>query len=1480
MPAVYLSHAMPDAAMAGRLRDALARRGAEAEADEGRMNDRAALPARLLETLARCAGLVVLASPAACASPQVRAEVQHLIEQGHRDAIAVIAWGQSLDALAAAWPELAALGAHALPTEPTAHELDRAAYLAVAATRIGPRLPGELIIDFDDFRVEGERVCARVWVGDQSGEFEAPLGPIEAGELQWYLESYYKWPSDAFEARARQLEQQLPNWGAALWFALVKAGGSAVADWLRETASAERLLTLRMASPRPVPITTGGAEGVAASVSTDATTKQLVLAQIAATRQMQAAAVDERPPEVIEQHAAENAAQARFLALPWGMLASDGQYLFNKDPAVALRRVMVPREPMRPLPERQGPIKVLVIVARPDKAGLIDPRASADALIDAVAPLGEAVELTFLRPPTLDGLARALTQDPHQAPFDVLHFDGHGVYDARTGLGYLCFEHRDPQKRAAGEPELIDGAEIRKALGDQRLPLAFLEACQTAQSDETSDAAMASALLAAGAESVIAMSHSVLVTTATRFTAAFYDGLIHGQTVAAATARGRRALIQSRARGSGQQPHALELDDWHVPLLYQRGEDPTLVRGGTARHGHRGARQRARRHRTLPRLERHRFVGRLRERLDLERALEAHPRAVIIGMGGQGKTTLAAELGRWLVRCERFKRAAFVSVEAQPPVAAVANTIGRALIGDDFTVAGADQDALDAAIDTLGDWLERHPGLIVIDNLETLLPPPAGAPEAEQWTHRPELLAGVLELAAELSERGQSRVIITCREPIPDPRFQRGRRCHVQTLGGLPTRDAIALVGEICRNEGARVDPGDDAALPAMVQAVGGHPRSLVLLPALLRTHGVRAVATDLRALMTELEARHPGARERSLLASVRLSLRRLPTRWRALLPPLGVLRVGASTPAMVYLLEQEPTALNALAEALAERGLVHIEAGRNYLRFHPALAAVLADDLRAAGGDPALAAARARAVAVYQQVVRALYGMWNGPQHALATRLTGLELPNLLWVLDALVDAVGPDGAGAAEAIDYATGVEGLLQNTPHRRALAGVAQRRAAVDQATGEAWTHARHIAAGAAIDRLLEAGQVAAALPAAEAAVAHAARAAAAEAFPEAGYDHAHALWKLGRVREMAGQPAAALAAIDAARAGFAALPGDGAARMASVCLTEGATCLVGLGRYDAAAARYEQAIEEFGRLDDARSVAVTHGQIAMVRLQRGDLTAALTGYQQARDTFAALGEPGVVAQCWHQIGMVLQDAKRYAEAEGAYKQSVAIRLDRGERVGAAETMHELASNARGAGRLEEAVRWGKQAADIFHAANHRLNEGRARGNLAITLHSLGRLTAAQAEAQAVAELMSALGLAAEPWKAWGILHDIARDAGDPTAAAEARAKAIEAYRGYRLQGGEPTPEVKQLFGFVAQALAAGQGSAIADMLETAITEGQFNNEQQALTRALAACARGDTAAAYAALLTVDYDKVVELELLLAGHWPHPPQPATP
>jgi hypothetical protein len=43
--------------------------------------------------------------------------------------------------------------------------------------------------------------------------------------------------------------------------------------------------------------------------------------------------------------------------------------------------------------------------------------------------------------------------------------------------------------------------------------------------------------------------------------------------------------------------------------------------------------------------------------------------AVVRGQGGEGKTALAAEFGRWMIRSHQIRRATFVSVETHSNLA-------------------------------------------------------------------------------------------------------------------------------------------------------------------------------------------------------------------------------------------------------------------------------------------------------------------------------------------------------------------------------------------------------------------------------------------------------------------------------------------------------------------------------------------------------------------------------------------------------------------------------------------------------------------------------------------------------------------------------------------------------------------------------------------------------------------------------------------
>jgi len=277
------------------------------------------------------------------------------------------------------------------------------------------------------------------------------------------------------------------------------------------------------------------------------------------------------------------------------------------------------------LPVDATPIRILLVTARPedDACGYIDHRASALPLVEAMEALPGLVKIHVLDPPTLPALRDELDRArAERKPYHVVHFDGHGVYDRRVGLGGLCFE----------EPQDIGQLEKRRhatvftdALGpllrDHRIPLVFLEACQTAQAEKASES-VASEFLKVGVASVVAMSHSVLVETARRFVDAFYRALAGGKRVGDAMLAGQRALKDDTFRGRIFGTGEFRLEDWFVPVLFQEKDDPQLFKMAPAKQTVDDFKTRlATRLGELPKEPETGFVRRSRELLALQRLL-------------------------------------------------------------------------------------------------------------------------------------------------------------------------------------------------------------------------------------------------------------------------------------------------------------------------------------------------------------------------------------------------------------------------------------------------------------------------------------------------------------------------------------------------------------------------------------------------------------------------------------------------------------------------------------------------------------------------------------------------------------------------------------------------------------------------------------------------------------------------------------------
>ena len=1387
---IFISHASADDGFVAELRKALEALHLQVWVDSRNLRGGNKLVPEIEAAIEQARRVLVVLSPSTVNSPWVRREIKKALEveqrrkaDGYR-VIPLLLSGITPEALenwfdeeplgvkieigpgglSAALPALLAALGERLPTDHQPFEEPDA------------KLVEELVLTLTDPRIEtGEgkrraRATATLeyapadprarHIESRRFAFTAPLGPIETDQLRWYLETYYIWPDKMAQERAEGIAGKLPQWGQELFQAALGAESAreALNAWQNAAVgTAERRFSVQ---------------------------------------------VDRELPEGSAKEAQDAAGEAatELLALPWELLHDGRSWLFQGKHAVRVRRRLPNRQP-QPARPTALPIRILLVSPRPEKddngnrIGYIDHRVSARPS-EAVENLGALARLTVLQPPTYAALEKALQDGDGGQPFDVVHFDGHGVYDRRLGLGGLCFEDPgDQDKLEERALDLVHADRLAGLVRQHRIPLVFLEACQSAVAQVAPTASVAGRLLEEGVTSVVAMSHSVLVETARRFVQAFYAELAGGARVGRAMLAGQQALFADTRRGKVLGVGELRLQDWFVPVLYQEEQDPQLVTRISPREVQQlEAKKRRLSLGALPDPPPHHFQGRSRELLALERLLHREPWAVVRGTGGQGKTTLAAELARWLTRTARFARAAFVSLERHRDIRAVLDTLGHQLLpeGDKYSVAQFG--SLDEALQPVERALADQPTIVVIDNCESVLPEraePAYAPSSEDAS------AAIFSLCRRLLEADpRTRLIFTTREPLPPP-FD-ADRCE-RELGALDRLDAIELVSEVMKQNGWTPASDDAGSTPEeiteLVEAVNRHARALVLLAPEVARRGVKGTTGNLRSLMVKLERKHPGDRENSLYASVELSLRRLSVESREHVRVLSVCQGSVHLAVLGMLTGLEPDAACQLAIELIEVGLGE-DMGYGHLRLDPGLPPYLLGEFAADEVD-ALRSGWAEAMAqlteyLYQESFKDAY---------LASQLTLLELPNLLAMLDWLQARWPPE-----RVVKLATLVEMPVAHLGRPQALARATRVREQAAQKLGD-WSHARFLSEGSNIERLLERGNLPAAYTAAQQLL-EKCLAAGESAFPEAAYDIAEAYLRLGQVLMDSGAAEAALASLAEARRRYQKLADAGdikAERMVAASIVETGNCLLDLGRLDKAAEAYDEGIKRARNMNDLRQVAVARGQLGALRLLQNRYGEALESYAEARDVFNSLGEPRMVATAWHQIGAVHQRANQFEPAEQAYRQALASSVRENDLAGQASTLNQLGSLYNRVGRLEEAATFHRQSAEVSVRLRDFAGEGKRRSNLAGALIKLRRYDEARQELQRAIECKRPYGHAAELWQTWSILENLERATGHAEAAQAARQQAIETYLAYRRAGGVSQSSIAQLYSLVAQAI---------------------------------------------------------------------------
>lgn len=1146
----------------------------------------------------------------------------------------------------------------------------------------------------------GEVLAAR-WDSGTPIRIDIPLTKSDLDELGWYLDRYIEFPSGGDRSRAKALEVRFDDWGRSLRQALFDGvSGNRVYQEIRNhLAQGERVL-LTIASDIPA-----------------------------------------------------------FLIRPWEMLRDDNGLLVMR--GLTLRR----RSPgtRSQIAFALGlPLRVLLVVSRPVDTGFMDPRTSTRPVLDALAPFAGQVEINFCEPPTLAKLERLLSDAlQEQRPYHIVHFDGHGQYDPLTGVGALCFE--DDDRRA----DMIAGTQLGDLLSRLQVPLVLLEACRGAQvSDRPIFGSVAPALLESGVGSVVAFSHSVHVAAATLLVESLYRELVAGASISEALGTARAALHANRRRwlSLGPDPETVEIQDWIIPQLYQSGIDSVLVPGGAFIESDGG------RHPTptndvmlpgFPPAPRYRFHGRARELLDLERALDKHNAILLYGGGGMGKTALTREAAHWWLRTGRFERGLFHSFEHGAGAEQVVQLLGESLAGDDFVLLAADAQWAEAVR-----LFRQRRVLLVWDNYECVLPAfvdegsyggsnshdaaPVGSgtradlgatPKTAGDAHNEPYEAFDAAARADLEQlyrelttgEPKGRLLVTCR-----PAETGLDGIHELRLVGLARPDTLHLLHGVCERQGIDLERAgyDREEIEALLDRLEDHPLSIELVAPHLKDLKPRTIREELSQRLAQFQdPGHAESRNRSLLASLDFSRRRLSPAARSALAWLGWFQGGVFQRSFLAFSQIPEDVWAPIRAELTATALLRVEDltpfDTCYLRLHP----TLADAVRADVTDGDLAG---RFVAIYLELGGMIDQALDGAEPATGMTLTWLEQPNLRRAMElAFRQGRYREGAGLGRTLGAYLERAGRLRE---RNRLAAWIRERMTTDRLDGatcgairaHAWSLFAQGQAQEAmalvqdLERLIATGALADGDPARESALTRQC---------------------LGRILDHAGRSDLAVTPLGHAIAALRAL-GDDDRDNLSAALGDLAHALMTLGEYDRALAAADEALALAHSLGRYRDIAVGLGQTAAILMHTGRYGEAESRFRDGLEAAERAADLGLQSSLMQRLGILQRETGRAAESVDTLRRVLRSFQQSGDRGGEVRTCDLLGTAEQDLGRLDMAEAWYHKAISLAQALGDRHQIGITRENLAMLQQVRAESAADPTErhrllAEAVTEIESSL-----------------------------------------------------------------------------------------------------------------------------------------
>lgn len=523
------------------------------------------------------------------------------------------------------------------------------------------------------------------------------------------------------------------------------------------------------------------------------------------------------------------------------------------------------------LPPEQTTLNVLVVTARPFGISDVGYRTISRPLLGTMRQSLLPVVVDLVRPGTWEALSAHLQEHTRQHGsgwYQIIHFDVHGIFSSYAGLRqdiamaklafgnirispfegrrpFLFFESAEDSKAIP-----VPAAAVASLLEEHRIPVAIMNACQSAMQDGN-EASLAQSLVAAGVPAAVGMAYSVTVSAAALAMPVLYRQITQRGDVVGAIQGARRALYEMTSRQAyfGQ---AIDLQDWALPVTFWQREITIRLRPMADEDQTRFYQRQAAVGDEPP--SEYGFVGRDLDILAIERRLLAtgNRNGILVhGLAGAGKSTLLRHLAWWWKRTGLIDEAFVYSYEDR------AWTCGQIVSDLQSTLLTAIERSRaeimpeTAQLEQVAHLLRARRHLLVLDNAESITASSGAVPHSLDSGER----AKIRTLLGRL-RGGQTLVIVGSRETeawLAKESFGTNR----YALPGLDSQAASELAELVLRRHGATHwlhDPNERAALQDLLILLGGSPLSMTVVLPVLADDAPSEVLSELRAGETDTD--------------------------------------------------------------------------------------------------------------------------------------------------------------------------------------------------------------------------------------------------------------------------------------------------------------------------------------------------------------------------------------------------------------------------------------------------------------------------------------------------------------------------------------------------------------------------------------------------------------------------------------------------